>query len=320
MAVPKQVVLDVGHVECREVLAALRHQGANRGHRVRAAQVADDRNDQVLPFERPHELKITLRCQVVPLASVAISREQQVAIGRVEGARPSSASLELEREPGLDEHRMEPRDRLAIAGRQRHAEASEGGVHPAVERAHGLVDRLGGVNVGDDPLEARVAPRLDAIGHRPAGQHAEILGAIPRLGEQRLEQQVQQQVVAAQIDDERDGRANGGDVREVLIGSDADVGAAARAGGLQRGNDLEVRLLVRDQIVGVEFALRFRELLDARSERGLWRRGADAAQGRRRRRDNTDRKRDRADREFYRQMASSAYSFQLTAFGPPADS
>ena len=44
--------------------------------------------------------------------------------------------------------------------------------------------------------------------------------------EQRLEQQVEQQVVAPHVDDERDRGARLGDVGEVLIGPDADVGAA----------------------------------------------------------------------------------------------
>ena len=74
---------------------------------------------------------------------------------------------------------------------------------------------------------------------------------------------MQQHIVAAYVDDERDGRTKGGDVREVLIGSDADVGAAVGAGSFQCRNDVEVRLFVRYQIVGVELAFRFRELLDA---------------------------------------------------------
>ena len=44
--------------------------------------------------------------------------------------------------------------------------------------------------------------------------------------EQRLEQQVEQQVVAPHVDDEGDRRPRLGDVGEVLIRPDADVGAA----------------------------------------------------------------------------------------------
>ena len=84
--------------------------------------------------------------------------------------------------------------------------------------------------------------------------------------EQRLEQQVQQQVVAPDVHDERDRGTAFGDIREVLIRSDADVGAPLEILGAERGQHLQVRRLVRDQVVGIEVAAALRERRDRLGE------------------------------------------------------
>ena len=114
-----------------------------------------------------------------------------------------------------------------------------------------------------------VAPGLGAIGRRPPGQHAQILHAVLRGRENRLEQQVEQQVVAPDVDDERFGGPDAGDVGEILVGADADIDAARDAGLFERGHDVQVRLLVGNQVVGIELAVGLRELLDQRGERRL---------------------------------------------------
>ena len=90
------------------------------------------------------------------------------------------------------------------------------------------------------------------------------------------EEQVQEQIVAANVDDEGDRRPGVRDVREVLIGPDPEVRAAADARLAQRGNRVLVRLLVRDQVVAVEVTGRLRELRDLLGEgrRRLGRRAA----------------------------------------------
>src|SRR5262249_15210813 len=100
-----------------------------------------------------------------------------------------------------------------------------------------------------------------------ARQQAEELDPVARRREQRLEQQVKQQVVAPDVDDERRCGPDPRDVREVLIGADADVHAARDAALLERGRDVQVGALVRDQVVGVELAVWLGELFAERGER-----------------------------------------------------
>ena len=78
---------------------------------------------------------------------------------------------------------------------------------------------------------------------------------------------MEQQIVAPDVDDEGNAGMNLRDVRKVLIGSDADVDTARDAGRFQGGYDLEIRPLVRNQVVGVEVAAFFRQALDALGER-----------------------------------------------------
>jgi len=124
------------------------------------------------------------------------------------------------------------------------------------------------LEVGDETIDRRLFPAVHGGRHGPAEQMPEVFDAAVRDVEQRLEEQVQQQVVAADVDDEGDRRPHFADVGKILIGTDADVGAAANTAPLQLGHDLQVRALVRDQIVGVEVAGALRQGGNRRGEGG----------------------------------------------------
>ena len=97
-------------------------------------------------------------------------------------------------------------------------------------------------------------------------QQAEIVDPRFRHREQRLEDQVQQQVVAAQVDDEGDARLDLRDIGEVLVGTHADIRAAGEARIAQGRHDVQIRPLVRDEVVGVEIAAGLGQLRDALRE------------------------------------------------------
>jgi len=65
---------------------------------------------------------------------------------------------------------------------------------------------------------------------------------------------VQQQVVAADINNDSDVGTNRGNVGEVLVRPDADVGATGDTGTFERREHVQVGAFVRDQVVGVEVA------------------------------------------------------------------
>ena len=160
---------------------------------------------------------------------------------------------------------MKPLDGAKSAADERHAEAGDGVVQPAIQPAAG---------VGQSAWRRRCTPTMRS---RLASRHVSRRSGAGRPvssarystrfcadGEQRLEQQMQQQVVAPDVDDEGDRRPDLRDVGEVLIRADADIRAAGDARRLQRRDHVEVRALVRDQVVGVEIAALFREPLDPR--------------------------------------------------------
>jgi len=76
-----------------------------------------------------------------------------------------------------------------------------------------------------------------------------------------------EQVVTPDVDDESDRRAYELDVREILIGADAEVHASVRPDLPELARDLEIRALVGDDVVGIEVAAR---LGQSRNERGEW--------------------------------------------------
>ena len=78
---------------------------------------------------------------------------------------------------------------------------------------------------------------------------------------------MQQKIVAPQVDDEGNGRFELCDIRKVLVGADANVGAAGDVGAAQRGDHAQVRPLVGNEIVGVEIAGALGQLRDMGRER-----------------------------------------------------
>ena len=115
-----------------------------------------------------------------------------------------------------------------------------------------LLQRIGSWRDGER-VDQRVRGRIrrDPGGSLAREQTRQELGAVGRHLDQRLVQEMQQHVVAPDVDDEGDRRLQRGDVGEVLFGSDAQVGAGPRR-LLQLGNDLLERGLVRDQVVVAE--------------------------------------------------------------------
>ncbi len=107
------------------------------------------------------------------------------------------------------------------------------------------------------------------------------LGAVGRQLEERLVHQVELQVPAADVHDERDRRLEGGDVGEVLFGPDADVRAAARDGLEQIGDDELQPRLVRQEVVGPECSPELGEVGGQRPEFLIGEARRQAARGRR---------------------------------------
>ena len=124
----------------------------------------------------------------------------------------------------------------------------------------------------DELVDARRPPSLAADGIRTAREETHVLRACPGFGEERLEEQVQQQVVATNVDDVGHRGTDARDVAEILIGSDADVRAALAVSGRKGRRDLEIGPLVRHEVVGVEGARRFRQPRDVACKRGRRRR------------------------------------------------
>ena len=149
------------------------------------------------------------------------------------------------------------RDRLVHAG--------------AEDRERARVEH-GRLDLRDDLVEGRVTPVLCVGWHGSSEQHREVLDARSRQGEQRLEQQMKQQVVAPDVDDEGNVGPDRGDVQKVRFGPDADVRAAFDAALLEVWNDVQIRTLVGDEIVGIEVASRLGERRDLRGEGRLRRR------------------------------------------------
>src|SRR5690606_349915 len=100
-------------------------------------------------------------------------------------------------------------------------------------------------------------------------QQPEVRQPVRRKLEQRLEEQVLEQVVPPDVQDERDRRAQRRDVGEVLVRTHPDVRAAPAAQRTQVLGDVQVRRLVRDQVVRVEVAARLRQLRDQPRERAV---------------------------------------------------
>jgi hypothetical protein len=80
---------------------------------------------------------------------------------------------------------------------------------------------------------------------------------------------MQQQVVAANVEYKRHGGSDARDVRKVLVRADADVYAAGDTALFQLRDDMQIGFLIRDEIVGIEVAAGFGELLNQLRKRRL---------------------------------------------------
>ena len=103
--------------------------------------------------------------------------------------------------------------------------------------------------------------RREVFRPRPREEPRHEVGA--RLGQldDRLVHQMRVQVAAPDVDDERHPRLERHDVREVLIGRDAEVDAAALHLP-QRRHDMLKRTLVRHEVVRLKCAVRLGKILD----------------------------------------------------------
>jgi hypothetical protein len=77
--------------------------------------------------------------------------------------------------------------------------------------------------------------------------------------DERLEQEVVQQVVTPDVGDERDHGRDLRNVGEVLVRPHAHIGAPGHAQPIHGPEHLEVAALVGDQVVRVEIAARLRD-------------------------------------------------------------
>ena len=149
--------------------------------------------------------------------------------------------------------------------------------------AAAVVERRRVIELTNEVPGVCFSPRLE-IRRRGAGRTAarDSRRRVVDLREERLEQQMQQQVVAAEVDDERDRRPRRARCRRSSCPGRRRCTRRRRAGLPQRRHDVQVRALVRDQVVGVEVPARFRERGDRAPRtcrrrgpaRGAWRAGS----------------------------------------------
>ena len=164
---------------------------------------------------------------------------------------------------------MEPVDGRQFRPRQWNAGLRDDIIQTFPERGDAaLVDRRT-FDVRDDAIERRGAPGIDVVRYGTAKQHRQVFHPGAREREDGLEQQVEEQVVAPHVDDVDDVGPDCRNVRKVLVRADADIDAAPHATLLQIGDDLEIRALVRNEVVGVEVTRRLRQRGDFGGKRRL---------------------------------------------------
>src|SRR5947209_2510255 len=127
--------------------------------------------------------------------------------------RRAAEGLELKTESRVDEGAVEALNRVAVGARERQAEGNHGAVHVARGRRR----RRLRVHVRRDLRDRRPAPVAEIARRRAARQPAQVLDACRAARELRLEEQVEQQIVPAHVDDVRDRRADPRDVRVILV-------------------------------------------------------------------------------------------------------
>src|ERR1700676_4712101 len=81
--VPEQIEFNIRGVERRKSIAAFGHQPSQLHCGLRSAQISDDGHDEILALERAHELKVVLGDEKIPLMSLTVGFEEQLAVRRV---------------------------------------------------------------------------------------------------------------------------------------------------------------------------------------------------------------------------------------------
>ena len=119
-------------------------------------------------------------------------------------------------------------------------------------------------------VDARVAPAVETVGRRPAGQETQVLHPVARRAKIALNSRCSSRLSRRMSMMKRqtpDGYAR--DVGEILVGPTPIVDAAGDAALLERRHDVSrYEALVRNQILSVsEATVRFGEALDERRQR-----------------------------------------------------
>src|SRR5947199_270569 len=130
----------------------------------------------------------------VRAAPGAVGIDQQIAVRRIVTLRRTSRTLEPQREARVDEAPVEPIDGGVIVARERDAEPSDRVVQPRAQPIDRRRLRL--VDVLRQSIDPHGPPARDVGRNRTAKQLREILDPRARYVEQRLEQEMQQQIVA----------------------------------------------------------------------------------------------------------------------------
>ena len=121
-----------------------------------------------------------------------------------------------------------------------------------------------GSNEGEDCFETRFGSNLGTV---TRNQSAQKVSPILRALEEHFEQKMLEHVQAADVGDDRNGRFGMGDVAEVLVRPDSKVHSAGNDSLEESRNHMQVRGLVRNEVVGIEVPFGLGEALDQIDER-----------------------------------------------------
>ena len=257
-AVLAQVLLDVRQVERRHRGAAAGEVSPDGRQGFRAREIAHQRDEPVVGLESLHVREPFLGCQVAVLKPAAVGRAHQLRVRRLPGQPPAGGLRRrvLNARPvhvdGVEDV-LEPQD---VGRRELEAVRLRQEIH---DRAHvAAVERVARLDL--------LVRRENLVDRRRGGQPGrpraaeearDELGPIGRELEERLVHQVQVEVAAPDVHDERHRRLQRGDVGEVLFGADAHVGAIGPGFcgfGDKVGDDVLEPALVRQQVVGLKRA------------------------------------------------------------------
>ena len=298
--VAEQVLFDVGQVEDRHRRLVRLQVRAHRAQRLRPGEVADDRHQQIPLLERLERPKAGFTPQIRAVLPGPVGRDLQIRVRRIPH-HPAARRRALrvgEEWTGAEEVLIDVLDAGQVVGRELEAVLLDEHV------AHGLqvflVQRAIRLDLAV-PVEEFLGRRRRVKTRRAFAreQPREELRAIGRELEERLVHQVLLQIAASDVGNEGDMRLERGDVREVLVGTDAQVHAAGLDDPRERRQDDLQRVFVRDEVVGPEVPAGLGEVVDQAPELLIAqvRRKLDAGRDERPARRRAERKRDRERNE-----------------------